>query len=361
MQSISEKVEGYGLEMPDNDVDKDYSDPADVSPYAEDIFQNLFKNEKKYRPNPEYLWLQNEITAQMRLRLLSWMGDVVREFKLFPETYQLSIYTLDRFLSLYMATRDTFQLVGITCLLIAEKVEELYPAEVSDHVYISANAYPADMVIEYEKIILDALGYVIKIPLPIDFQRRFSKVAHLTNPEHNYTKYLTEMALMDSDILNLLPSQIAAGATYLTMVVTGRSAERVWTNDMVYYTHYSEGQARSYAQRIQKMVMRVSLTPQGDKVIDKFSKQGDVASLNYNVELPPVTNTAYYIHPDPTPKTHGRRRLPRPYPHREPQQDQGTSPSLNDLQSEMKTLQIEHPRELRPIKRLPTYPPSEWD
>ena len=54
----------------------------------------------------------------------------LQEFKLVPETLHLAVTFLDRFLSVETINRNTLQLVGITCVLVAAKYEEIYAPSV---------------------------------------------------------------------------------------------------------------------------------------------------------------------------------------------------------------------------------------
>ena len=48
-----------------------------------------------------------------------------------PETLFLAVSFLDRYLSTETTTRNTLQLLGITCILVAAKYEEIYAPSVS--------------------------------------------------------------------------------------------------------------------------------------------------------------------------------------------------------------------------------------
>jgi Cyclin, N-terminal domain len=56
---------------------------------------------------------------------------VCQEFRLVSDTLFLAVSYLDRYLSLIPVTRNRLQLVGVTCLLLASKYEEIYAPQVS--------------------------------------------------------------------------------------------------------------------------------------------------------------------------------------------------------------------------------------
>jgi cyclin-A len=55
---------------------------------------------------------------------------VCQEYRLVSDTLFLAVSYLDRYLSLVRVTRDRLQLVGVTCLLLAAKYEEIYAPQV---------------------------------------------------------------------------------------------------------------------------------------------------------------------------------------------------------------------------------------
>lgn len=68
-----------------------------------------------------FLSLSWQVTAQSRCKLLSWLLPVHRQFGLSFESLCLTVNTLDRFLLTTPVAADCFQLLGVTCLLIACK------------------------------------------------------------------------------------------------------------------------------------------------------------------------------------------------------------------------------------------------
>lgn len=344
------------ISKPNVDIDlADEKDAQAVTEYTEEIFNNLFIKEKLYRPNPNYMDLQTDINSRMRVILIDWMYAVVLRFKLLPESYQLSVLLVDRFLSSYLITRDKLQLLGITCLFTAAKLEEIYSPEVNDFVYVTASAYSREEIIEMEKVLVDGLGFIIKTPLPIDFQRRFSKAGGLDYTQHTMCKFLIDLCLLSVGVLRLLPSQLSAGSTYLARLVSKAPGE-LWTDDLVYYTHYSEEQVRLYALDIQRILLILQQSPHSASVIEHYSSRrgGEVAKLNYAVPIPEATNLTTYLAPpvqEPPINLILRRKgksIPVP-----------VSTEMRELEEEL--AQLRFPTQLKPIEPLPEYPPSEWD
>ena len=105
------------------------------------------KLQYKHRPNTLYMeQLQRDINQTMRSILIDWLVEVAEEYKLIPDTLFLAVTLIDRFLSTYACDRVMLQLVGVTCMLIAAKYEEIYAPQVDDFCYITDNSYQHNQV-----------------------------------------------------------------------------------------------------------------------------------------------------------------------------------------------------------------------
>lgn len=127
---------------------------------------------------------QSDINANMRGILVDWLVEVSEEYKLHTETLFLSINYIDRFLSRNNVQRGKLQLVGITCMLVAAKYEEIYPPSVEDFVYISDNAYTRENVISEEVKLLNSLSFHCTVATSRQFLRRFAKAARADHETH---------------------------------------------------------------------------------------------------------------------------------------------------------------------------------
>ena len=70
---------------------------------------------------------QNKLNEKMRAILIDWLVEVHHKFKLVPETLNLTVNIIDRYLDIVEVARDKLQLVGVAALLIASKYEDIHP------------------------------------------------------------------------------------------------------------------------------------------------------------------------------------------------------------------------------------------
>jgi len=78
-------------------------DPQCVTEYANDIFSNLRRQEEGFQLQPDYLskvQLPTEVKDTSRAFLVEWIIDVHRNFILMPETLYVTVFLIDRYLSL---------------------------------------------------------------------------------------------------------------------------------------------------------------------------------------------------------------------------------------------------------------------
>ena len=58
-----------------------------------------------------------------------------------PETLYVTVYVIDKFLSLSQIKKSELHLLGVTALLISTKYEEIYPPDLTDLLNISENKF----------------------------------------------------------------------------------------------------------------------------------------------------------------------------------------------------------------------------
>ena len=106
-------------------------------------------------------------------------------------------------------------------MLIASKYEEIYSPEVNDFLWISAKTYTREQVLDLETEILMALNWNLAQPTALYFLRRFSKAARSDMTVHTLCKYLIELSLLEYQMLQYLPSLVAATSVFLARKMTG--------------------------------------------------------------------------------------------------------------------------------------------
>jgi hypothetical protein len=222
-----------------------FADPQECDAYAPEILTYWRASEDRRAPNPEYMNRQTDINAKMREILVDLMVEVQLKFKLKQETLFLSVHILDRFLERRAVTRTKLQLVGCTALLLAAKYEEIYAPEVSDFISISDKVYSREQILAMEGIMLNALGFNLTVPLPLNFLQAFSKLAAVQQGSQTWfmAEYFLEITLQTYAFLRYKPSQLAASALWLAMSTAAQS-QLAWSATIEGATEYTTAQLK---------------------------------------------------------------------------------------------------------------------
>lgn len=272
------------------DIDcEDAEDPMACTTYVNDIFTYLREAEKKRRPSTTYMEsVQSDINAMMRSILVDWLVEVAQEYRLTSDTLFLSVAYIDRFLSLADVKRSRLQLVGVTCMLVASKYEEIYAPQVEEFCYITDNTYTREQVLEAEREVLNTLGFDITQPTAKSFLRRFIKAASGEIPLdvtfEFLCSYLAELTLMDYGMLAYLPSQIAASIVLVALFMLGKPT---WSTTLSHYSGYAPADLRHCAQAVHGLYLaaRTSSLPASREKY-AHTKYGSVSGLGSADQLP---------------------------------------------------------------------------
>lgn len=204
--------------------------------YADEIYKNLRDNEDKFLPRDDYMTtMQSDINHTMRSILVDWLVEVGEEYKLSSQTLFLTVNYIDRLLSKVAVNRSKLQLLGITCMLIAAKYEEIYPPSIDEFVYISDNTYTRDEVLAMESVVITSLKFHLSAATPWEFCRRFSQAVDLSNKTKLLADFFCEVFLLEPCSLKYPPSVVASSAMFLALYTLNYP---YWTPTLVQASGY---------------------------------------------------------------------------------------------------------------------------
>nr|QYW07113.1 cyclin A2-1 [Dimocarpus longan] len=249
-----QKKEENKLESQSNDlcivnIDSNLKDPQSCSLYAPDIYNNIRVTELHQRPSTTYMEsLQQDINPNMRGILIDWLVEVSEEYKLVPDTLYLTVNLIDRFLSQNYIEKQRLQLLGVSCMLIASKYEEICAPRVEEFCFITDNTYTRGEVLKMESQILNFLHFQLSVPTTKTFLRRFIQAAQASYEvscvELEFlANYLAELTLVEYDFLKYLPSLTAASAVFLARWTLNQS-DHPWNPTLEHYTNYKASELK---------------------------------------------------------------------------------------------------------------------
>ena len=197
------------------------SDLQSAHEYIDEIFENLIEEEKVCNSeiNPNYFEYQIEINQTMRSILIDWLIDVHYKFKFNEETFYITIYIIDSYLSKRIIQRNKFQLLGISSLFIASKLNEIYVRRIDDYVFITDNAYTVEDIKYMEEDIAKILNFNFLVPSALSFYQIITKKFRISEylNKYQFGKFLIQSFLMDYRSLFYSYSTIACACCYIVM------------------------------------------------------------------------------------------------------------------------------------------------
>jgi len=186
------------------------------------------------------------IQPKMRAILLDWLIEVCEVYRLHRETFYLAVDFLDRYLgSAAPVPKNRLQLIGVTCLFIGAKLEEIYPPKLQEFAYVTDGACTEEEILGMELEILKRLNWALSPMTPNSWMRTYMQVLHgpksqdsisFSIPAYNGLPFCRVMQLLDLCMLSFgcldyNYSVLAASALYLmegeqvALAVTGQTWE----------------------------------------------------------------------------------------------------------------------------------------
>ncbi|KNC51496.1 uncharacterized protein AMSG_07694 [Thecamonas trahens ATCC 50062] len=140
--------------------------------YGREALAALLAAERKYSAmrrrqlTPSRLTSRHvRLNCKMRAIVVSWLMEVSAEYRLTPGTCHLAITLFDNYLAAARnVPRNKLQLIGVTALFIAAKLEEVYPPTVSELADVTDRAYSEDEIRGAERALLATLRWELHPP-----------------------------------------------------------------------------------------------------------------------------------------------------------------------------------------------------
>ncbi|KAL6623196.1 hypothetical protein ACP70R_033075 [Stipagrostis hirtigluma subsp. patula] len=222
------------------------------------MYMLLREAEIKKRPSADFMeTIQKDLNPSMRAILIDWLVEVADEYRLVPDTLYLAVNYVDRYLSGNETKRQRLQLLGVACMLIAAKYEEICAPHVEEFCYITDNTYFRDEVLEMEASVLNYLNFEMAAPTAKCFLRRFVHAAQVCDkdpPLHLelLAGYVTELSLLEYSLLSYPPSVVAASAIFLAKYIL-QPTKYPWNSTLANYTLYKPSELRNCVNALHRL------------------------------------------------------------------------------------------------------------
>jgi len=153
------------------------------------------------------------LQPRMRAILLDWLVEVCEVYRLHRETFYLAVDFIDRFLGVAPAVpKNRLQLIGVTCLFIGAKIEEIYPPKLQEFAYVTDGACNEEEILQMELMILKGLNWGLSPMTPNAWMRMYLQTWHgskepadesFSLPAYSGLPFSRVMQLLDLSMLDV--------------------------------------------------------------------------------------------------------------------------------------------------------------
>ncbi|XP_070841106.1 G1/S-specific cyclin-E2-like [Chaetodon trifascialis] len=177
---------------------------------SEDVWVKMVCKEQNYRHSKSFMQKHPRIQPRMRSVLLDWLIEVSEAYALHRQTFYLAQDYFDRFmLTQSNIGKEMLQLIGITCLFIASKMEEACPPKLSEMAYVTAGTCYEEEILQMELIVLKALSWNLCPETAVSWLKLYFQMASmntgsdLLEPQFPQEAYIQMTRLLDVCILDI--------------------------------------------------------------------------------------------------------------------------------------------------------------
>nr|XP_019960208.1 PREDICTED: G1/S-specific cyclin-E2-like [Paralichthys olivaceus]XP_019960209.1 PREDICTED: G1/S-specific cyclin-E2-like [Paralichthys olivaceus] len=176
----------------------------------EDVWGKMVGKEQNYRHSKSFMQKHPRIQPRMRSILLDWLIEVSEAYTLHRQTFYLAQDYFDRFmLTQNNVEKNVLQLIGITCLFIASKMEEACPPKLSQMAHVTAGTYFEEEILQMELIILKALSWNLCPETAVSWLKLYFQMASMSansdllESQFPHDPYVQMTRLLDLCVLSL--------------------------------------------------------------------------------------------------------------------------------------------------------------
>uniref|UniRef100_A0A8V5H208 Uncharacterized protein n=1 Tax=Melopsittacus undulatus TaxID=13146 RepID=A0A8V5H208_MELUD len=217
------------VDKDDDPVGVDYSHfiylsvvPTRASPLPM-TWKNMINKGEAYVRDP--LYVQRHLILQLKMitTVLDWLMEVCEVYKLHSETFYLAQDFFDQFMATQQNILKTLlQLIDISSLFIAAKLEEIYPPRLHQFAYVTDGACTEDEILGMESIIKKVIFQMtvvswLNIYMQVAYLNELYEVLLPQYPQQIFvqTAKLLDLCVLDVGCLEYTYGVLAASALYL--------------------------------------------------------------------------------------------------------------------------------------------------
>ncbi|XP_033103019.1 G2/mitotic-specific cyclin-B2-like [Anneissia japonica] len=212
-----------------------------------------------------YLDKHEGMTKTVREILVDWLLQVQ------DDSLDLCVALADQYLAKKTIDLTSVQLLGIACLFIACKCEEMITPTMQDLCYLTSNTYTTTQLREMEMDVLATLNFCLCFPSAKIFLVRYLNSSQQSRNEENLCKYLLDLSLIDLHQCAFTSSEKAASAVCLARKILHADDSNAWTSELQRVSGFSEAVLSTCEKWLTKLIIKQAANKQKG-IICKYKK-----------------------------------------------------------------------------------------
>ncbi|XP_056154172.1 G1/S-specific cyclin-E2-like [Lampris incognitus] len=176
----------------------------------EDVWEKMVIKDQRYIHSKNFIQQNPRIEPRMRSILLDWLLEVSEVYTLHRQTFYLAQDYFDRFmLTQDNINKERLQLIGITCLFIASKMEEIYPPKLAEMAFVTDGACLEHQILQMELIVLKALNWNLCPETAVSWLKLYIQMSSISDnsqllePQFPQEIYIRVTQLLDLCVLSV--------------------------------------------------------------------------------------------------------------------------------------------------------------
>ncbi|KAK8889195.1 cell division [Tritrichomonas musculus] len=201
--------------MPEVDQ-RNLNKPEKLAKYAETIFSIAIQDiPTTSASSNDFKNIQTEITPVMHETAVKWIFRIQAQYQMSNDALYEAVAYLNTILSKSPVRKSQLQLITVTCIWMASKIEERSVPKLEDLSTMCSNQYGADDFVKCERKLLRILDFRLSFPTSKFFLRRLLDSIDAEPAIIEVADFFCDLSLMPLEFVDFSPNVIAFAAVCL--------------------------------------------------------------------------------------------------------------------------------------------------
>lgn len=183
--------------------------------------------------------MQNQAFYDWRKYLINLLHGITQRENMHISTYWLAVSLFDRFALTYEMKKEDVQIIGITILIIASKVEDIETIDYLEVSHMLSKKYSVSDFIKMEILVLRSLNFeLVMNNTAYYYLKKFMSLCDtMEESTKQLASYYAESTLKEEFSVTCSPSLFASTALFLALV---SDDVPIWTEEHVTITSFTK-------------------------------------------------------------------------------------------------------------------------